>query len=339
MPVGDAAERRINMNTMRQFVVFAMITLSVGFSAAWAESKDVSKAEKKIRDKFKMKWTRISYSKTVSLFNKDGSTDKQQDVSEGMSLSCEVDILDSNHVLGVSRGLVIVKMTDDKGGDIKIDSKKFESFQMSYEAPRYNRQFVPPKRPAKWKTVVRSALRLPPEKISKPQMVERVRPTRMQLDLNIGLGDKSTGEISHVKGYFYALIAESYEYVDIPFKTSDKWVRLTPDVEVQIVDAWSKDSSYRLSTKGRPDRRHTMRQLSFESSLPKRLVMDRQLIGPDDKAVRHNRNPFLPYWVGGNSSGSGSNMDQITKIRYVIAVNPVHYEIPFVLKDIPLPKP
>ncbi len=327
------------MNTMRQFVVFATITLSVCLSASWAESKDVSKAEKKVRDKFKVKWTRISYNKTVSLNNKDGSVDKQQDVSESMSVSCEVDILDPNHVLGISRAPVIVEMKDNKGNDIKIDSKKFDSFQMRYEAPRYNRQFVPPTRPPKWKTVVRSALKLPPEEISQPRLVERVRPTQMQIDLNVGLREKSTEEISHVKGYFYALIAESYEYVDVPFKTSDKWVRLTPDVEVQIIDAWCKDSSYRLSTKGRPEGRPSMHQLSAESSLPKRLVMDRQLVGPDDKPVRHHRSPFLPYRVGGNSSGGSSNIGQITKIRYVIAVNPVHYEIPFVLDDIPLPKP
>jgi len=327
------------MNTTRQFVVLATITLSLGFSAISAESKDEFKAKKKFVDKFKVKWTRISYSKTVSLNNKEDSADQQQDVSEGMSLSCEVNILDSNHVLGISQSAVIVEMTDDKGGNINIDSKKFDSFQMRYEAPRYDRQFVPPTRPAKWKTVVRSALRLPPEKISKPQLVERVRPTRMQLDLNVGLGKKSTGKISHVKGYFYALIAESYEYVDVPFKTSDKWVRLTPDVEVQIVDAWFKDSSYRLSTKGRPDRMPSTNRLSFESSLPKQLVMNRQLVGPDDKLIRYHRSPFLPYRIGGSSSGGSTNMGQITKIRYVIAVNPTHYKIPFVLEDIPLPKP
>ena len=137
------------MNTMRQFMVFTTITLSLGLSAAWAESKDESKTEKKIRDKFKVKWTQISYSKTVSLNNKDGSSDQQQDVSERLSLSCEVDILDPNLVLGISRESVIVEMTDDKGGNIEIDSKMSNPFQMRYEAIRYDRQFVPPTRPAK----------------------------------------------------------------------------------------------------------------------------------------------------------------------------------------------
>jgi hypothetical protein len=327
------------MNTMKQFVVFTTITLSFGLSAAWAESKEESKAGRKVADKFKVRWTRISYNKMVSLNNTDGSTDQQQDISESLSLFCEVDILDPNLVLGISREPVILEMTDDKGGDIEIDSKMSGSFQMSYEAPRYERQFVPPARPAKWKTALRSVLRLPPERSSLPRMVEQVRPVRMQINLNVGLGEKSAEKISRVKGYFYALIAESCQYVDVPFEKSDKWVRLTPDVEVKIIDAWCEDSSYRLATKGRPQDRPSMHRLSADSYLPKRLVMDRQLIGPDNEPVRRHRNPFVPYRIGGNSSGGGGNMGRITKIRYVIAVNPVHYEIPFLLENIPLPKP
>ncbi|MHC4167062.1 MAG: hypothetical protein ACYSWQ_08895 [Planctomycetota bacterium] len=144
-----------------------------------------------------------------------------------------------------------------------------------------------------------------------------------------------------VKGYFYALVAESFEYVDVPFKSSDKWIRITPDVEVQIREAWCKDSSYRLSTKGRPEGGGSMRPLSAESYMPARLLVGRQLVGPDDKQVRRRSRMgmLMPYRVGGNSSGSGTNMGQIKKIRYVIAVNPTHYEIPFVLENIPLPKP
>jgi hypothetical protein len=52
-----------------------------------------------------------------------------QDVSEGLSLSCEVEMLDPNFVLGISRAPIIEEMTDDKGGNIEIDSKMPSSFQ------------------------------------------------------------------------------------------------------------------------------------------------------------------------------------------------------------------
>jgi hypothetical protein len=151
---------------------------------------------------------------------------------------------------------------------------------------------------------------------------------------------KNLRENQTVKGYFHALMAESFEYVDLPFKKSDKWMPLTPDLEVQILDAFADGSSYRLRTKGRPEGGGFRGTLSAESYMPARLVTGRQLIGPDDKPVRrHSPSRMLPFRIGGNSSGSGSGMGQIRKIRYVIAVNPIHCEIPFVLENIPLPRP
>lgn len=326
------------MKRLHWIVLTGAMALFAGLSAARAESE--TKSEIKVADKFKVSWSTIAYTKRVSLRNTEVSEDQSQEVSESLSLSCEVEILDPNFVLGISRAPVIEEMTDDKGVNIEIDSKPASSFQTRYEAPRYDRRFVAPQNQAKWKTAIRSALRLSQKESSRPQWVEVIRPSRMQIDLGIGMGGQASGEISRVKGYFYALIAESYEYVDVPFKKSDKWVRLTSDVEIQVRDAWCKDSSYRLSTKSRPEGGVSMRPLTAESYMPTRLVMSRQLVGPDDKPVRrHAGSSFLPYHVGGNSSGGGSNMGQITKIRYVIAVNPTHYEIPFVLEHIPLPKP
>jgi len=326
------------MKRLYWIVLIEVMALFVGLSLARAESEP--KPEMKVADNFKVSWSSITYTKRLSLHNPAVSEDQEQKVSESLSLSCEVEILDPNLVLGTCREPMIEELTDGKGGNIEIDPMLPGSGYMRYEAPRYRRRFVVPPKPAKWKTAVRSALRLPPKASSRPQLVNELEPSRMQIDLDVGLSKQAGGEIGRVKGHFYALIAESFEYVDVPFEPSDKWIRLTPDVEVQVRDAWRKDSSYRLSTKARPEGGGRMRPLSVESYLPDRLVVDRQLVGPDDKPVRQNtgiRN--LPFYVGRTSSGSGSGIGQIMKIRFVIAVNPTHREIPFVLEHIPLPKP
>ena len=332
------------MNTMREFVVFATITLSLGLSAAWAESKGQSDAERKRGDNFKVKWTKISYIKTVSLSDTEVSENQELDVSERMSLSCEIEILDPNLVLGISRSPVIVEMTDDKGGKIGIDTGPSNSVQMRYDALRFDNEGVHPTQPAKRKTAVRSALKLPPKESSYLRWILQIRPTLMEIDLNVGLGEKAPEKISRVKGYFYALIAQSYEYVDVPFKKSDKWVRLTPDVEVQITEArYRKDEpvQYALHEEGRPVGGYgrSIRSLSAKSNVPKRLVMEKQLIGPDGKPIHRHRGLFLPNVYNSSRTIGGQHMAEITKIRYVIAVNPAHYEIPFVLKNIQLPKP
>ncbi len=328
------------MNSMRPIMVFAVIGMSLGLSTAQAESKTESKADIEVEDNFKVSWTRISYNKTVSIRSTFDPNDQKQEVSERLSLDCEVDILDPNLVLGTSRSLVIEEMIDDKGEEIAVDPDSSRSSRMSYEAPRYDRKFVAPTRPPKWKSAVRSALKLPPTEGSQPQWIEEVRPSRMGIGLDIDLNERAGGEISSAKGYFYALVADSIEYVDVPFRKSDKWVRLTPEVEVKVLEAWSKDSSYRIRTEARPQGGSSIRgSLSPETYLPTRLVMGRQLIGSDDKPTRRRRSPFLPFHVGGGSSGGGGFKGDITKMRYEIAVNPTHYEIPFVLENIPLPKP
>lgn len=320
------------------FAVIAVIATSISFLVARPESK----AETKVEDNFKVSWSSISRTKTASPRNTGVSGDQGQDVPKRLSLSCEVEILDPNFVLGISRAPMIEEVTDDKGGNIEIDSKMPSSFRKRYEAPRTFPRFVAPQKPAKWKTALRSVLRLAEKKSSRPQMVNEVRPSRMQIDLIVGTSGQAGGQISRVKGYFHALVAESFEYVDVPFKTSDKWVRLTPDVEVQVSNAFCDGTSYRLSTKARPARGGLRGMLSPESYLPERLLVERRLVGPDDKPVRRHigiGRRRLPYTPSGNSSGSGSSIRQIKKIRYVIAVNPTHYEIPFVLENIPLPKP
>jgi len=326
------------MKRLYWIVLIEVMALFVGLSPARAESE--SKPKMKVADNFKVSWSSITYTKRLLLRNPAVSEDQEQEVSEGLSLSCEVEILDPNLVLGTCREPLIEELTDGKGGDIEIDAMSSGSGYTRYEAPRYRRRFVAPPKPAKWKTAIRSALRLPQKASSRPQLVNVLEPSRMQIDLDVGLSKQTGGEIGHVKGYFYALMAESFEYVDVPFKKSDKWVRLTPDVEVQIRDAFSDGCSYRLSTKARPEGGGFRGMLSADTYLPERLLVERRLVGPDDKPVRRHTGPRrLPYSPSGNSSGGGSSMGQIKKIRFVIAVNPTHHEIPFVLENIPLPKP
>ncbi|UCF85856.1 MAG: hypothetical protein JSV50_09555 [Desulfobacteraceae bacterium] len=292
-----------------------------------------TKSKKNVEDNFNINWTKTSYTKTVSLGNTEVSEDQEQDVSERISLSCEVEILDPNFVLGISKIPVIEEITDDKGDKIEIDSKPSSSFRIRYETLRYERRFMPTKKSAKQKTTNRSAPRPAPKESSRSRWVDVIRPSGMEIDLNVRLGEKFTEKINHIKGYFYVLIAQSYEYVDLPFKKSDKWVRLTPDMKVRVTEA----SLYRLSTEGRREGRFLSGNLYTESYLPARLVIARQLVSLDNKKPNHhNIRPSLPYQGG---SLSVTVYGQNKKIRYVIAVNPAHYKIPFVLEDIPLPMP
>ncbi|MBL7186361.1 MAG: hypothetical protein ISS70_08540 [Phycisphaerae bacterium] len=124
------------------------------------------------------------------------------------------------------------------------------------------------------------------------------------------------------------------------FKQSDDWVRLTPDMEIRLKEAQCTESSFRFDIDSRPEEGGaSMRPLSVQDYLPRRVVVARQFIGEDGKLSNHFSGlRRLPAHVTGSGSGGGSNC-QIKTIRFVIAVNPTHHEIPLVLEHIPLPRP
>ena len=161
----------------------------------------------------------------------------------------------------------------------------------------------------------------------------------MQVDLDVGLSKQTGGEIGLVKGHFYAVIAESLEHIEVPFKPSDDWVRLTPDMEIRLRDPECTEERFRFGTYRRPQGGASMRTLPVQNNWPSRVVVARELIGEDGKPIYHSYGiQRLPAHLFRGTSGSGSDC-LIKSIRFVIAVNPTHREIPFVLENIPLSEP
>ena len=325
------------MKRLYWIVIIDVVALFVGLSPARAESE--SRAKTKVADNFKVSWSSITYDKRVSLRNPAVSEGQEQEVSETLSLSCEAEILDPNLVLGTCREPMIEEVTDGEGANIEVNPMSSRSRRMDYEALRYRRRYVSPAKTARWKTAVRSALRLPPRESTRPRWVNELEPSRMQINLDVGLSKRGGGEIGRVKGHFYALMAQSLEHVEVPFKPSDDWVRLTPDMEIQLKEAQCTERSFRFSIKKRLEGGGSIGNLTVQDYLPGRVVVARQFIGEDGEPTEHFSGiRRLPASVTGSGSGGGSNC-LIKSIRFVIAVNPTHHEIPFLLENIPLPKP
>ncbi len=321
------------MNLMRIVVVFSIIISSPGFSAEKSESK----AKPKIEDNFKVNWSMVTYYKTVSVQNPAVAGGQRPGTSERLSLSCQIEILDPNLVLGTCAKPVVEEAKDGNNADIGIMDEPGGLRSFNYEAPRFIRRYSSRAQQSNWKTSVRSALGLSPGR-SLPQLVEEIQPMPMDIQLDVGLSKQAEGKISRIKGYFYALVPESFENVEVPFKPSNDWVRLTEDTEIRLKEAQSNDSSFRFDIEVRPENRR-YEPVSVQNFLPGRLVVGREFINQDGKVTQHFSGiRHLPEHVGGSGSGGGSDC-RIKSIRFVIAVNPRHCEIPFVLENIPLPRP
>jgi hypothetical protein len=325
------------MKRLDWIVLIAAMVLFVVSSPARAESEP--KTEIKVADHFKVSWSSITYDKKVSLRNPAVSEDQEQEVSETLSLSYEVESLDPNLVLGICPEHVIEEVTDGEGANIEFFPVSSRSSDMKYEALHYRRRYVRPPRPARWKTAIRSVLRLPPKAKTRGRWVNELESNRMQISLDVGLSKQDGGEIGRVKGHFYALVAESLEYVELPFKPSNDWVRLTPDMEIRLRDAQCTERSFLFRTNRRSSGGASIRTLSVQDYLPGRVVAARELIGEDGKPISHSFGiQRLPAHLLEGTNGGGSDC-LIKSIRFVIAVNPTHHEIPFVLEHIPLPRP
>ncbi len=347
------------MIRLRWSFIYVVIIIFTEFSMASSDA-DI---DKKVTDLFEINWESMNYDKSVTRYNPKVSSNRQASrADENLSLSCKIEIKDPNLVLGISRKGVLTEMTDSKRQTVEINQEQPSlrrppipamrnipsprSMDMAYEGLRYRPQMTRPPVIPRWRALLFKYLRIP-TKPFKPEFINELQPTRIQFELDIGLLEPSGGEIRSLKGYYYALMAESIEHVEVPFEPNDKWVHLTDDLEIRLREAKNTISGSRSRYSFEIEENRTGRErifrLSFEDYLPEKMVMGRQLIGEDGKQL--GRSPgmgSLPAHVGGRGSGSHSgsrSVSPVEKIRFVIAVNPKHYKIPFELKNIPLPNP
>lgn len=285
---------------MRLIVVFstALMLLVPSLSAQTKEE-----VVTKIEDRFEVSVAFASYSERTP---------------GRLEIRCDVGVLDPNLILGISEDGVITRVKNNKDEIVDIANPKVP-LRSKYEPLQYRGGFF-----------------IPPRTIKRePQWPDVFAPTEMVLELDSGLIGTDPDMINRIEGYFYVLMAESIEHVELPFEPLNLWVRLTPDLEIRLVEAEQyRRFRYNIETKG--DTRGSYRT---EMDLSGRLVVGRQWIGKNGRIVRRGRvNSRISPWVMIGGRGSGGTGDPVEKLRYVIAVKPSHHKIPFVLENISLPK-
>ena len=328
---------------LRRSLIYVIIITFTGLSSGLADAE----IDKKVTDLFGVNWESVRYNRSVSRYNLEVSSNEQNSrASESLSLSGQILIKDPNLVLGTCQQGVITEMTDRQGRNIESGQELPQSRNMSYEGLRYRQRYTQPPKLPRWKNFVRSILRIRPASF-RPERINELQPARLDMQLDIGLLGSSGGQITEIKGYYFALMAESVEYVEVPFEPNDNWIRLTDDLEIMVQEAECATTSSRIRYNYNIQERRTgddrPYRLTVEDYLPERIVTDRHFVGADGKPIdRFMGISRLPGRVGGGGSGSRSDsrgVIPIEKIRFVIAVNPSHYKVPFEFKNIPLPDP
>ncbi|MGB2866247.1 MAG: hypothetical protein WBC05_23145 [Sedimentisphaerales bacterium] len=269
----------------------------------------------KTADGLTIRWSAVTHRKT--LHNPAVLPEYRNSTApEDLSISCEIEMSDPRLLLGIAPQPIIEKITDSQGNDVEINQQQPQSKRMYMQGEFF----------IKWLRGINLSL-------SKKEMIpDKHYPPKVEL--NAGLRERIGGEIGLLKGRYEALMAESIEYIDLPFRPDGNWARLTDDVEIKVVKARNVPNVYHYEIEQRPESVLTADKVQVGEPLPSRLVVGRQ-------TILHNSSGMSAEGRGGPSiiSGRGNGIGRAEGIRYVIAINPAHISIPFELRDIPVSAP
>jgi hypothetical protein len=284
----------------------------IAYQTANTKGSESSRFKKNVAENLDVHWSRVEYYK--GLRNPAIAPQYRNALeSETLSFSFVVKMADPRLLLGIALEPTIEKIKDSRGVVIDINQKTTQP----------NRQYRNVTL-MRWLTTINLNH---PERTRIP--TEQYTP-RMELDgsLRKRLGDK----IGLLKGYYEGLMAESLEYIDVPFRPNENWVRLTEKVEIRVAEARNVPDAYYYNIEQYPEDAISAKRVLVGEQLPHRLVVGRQMIGRNDIIVSAGGSGM---GIGGKGNGIGG----AETIRYIIAVNPAHVIIPVELRDIPLSVP
>jgi hypothetical protein len=305
-------------------------------------AKTGSKKEIRIEDLFKVNWESIQYNKNVNIYNPQVATNQSGSrTSESMQLSCQVEILDANVILGICEQGIIAQITDSKEQVIYKGPEIPDTRSMSYSGLRYETKMITPKRDPQWKVIMESVMQIRKETNQGPEMVSVLQPSNLRMSLNNEIILKAGTEIGSIKGYFYALTVNKFKNIDVPFEPNDNWIQLTQNqfVKIKRVDRSGNSINFQIEEQWNGGNRSF--QLRVDEYLPSQILTGKRYLKADGTLTENHMfgSQQLPEHAGSGGSMSGKDVPQIKKIRFIIAEDPNNVKIPFELKNIPVPKP
>jgi hypothetical protein len=274
-------------------------------------------------------WTTVSLSSSIQNPNKlviDPCALQPLEYRRSLSIGGDVEVIDSNSLIGLSTTASHVVALDENGREIPVSSSS-----------------VPPR----WYQAVRS--------FPSVSRLGGFRPFHWSVSIPRDPNAGYPQLLSRLDWSMYALVATSYEVVDIPFKVTEDWVQVVPGLEILVEQADAQGAEYQYRIQARYD----AGKVSFHSGgsmlmwdgdeLPERMHIETQILGAEGKPVGSTGGAFGTSGTGHGSdgrmtwtirgTGSCDDCGQATSFRYRFAVNPSEQEVRFVLEDIPMPTP
>ncbi len=279
-------------------------------------------------DLMRVRWKSILMKKT--LYNPAVSTkERSSNESETMTVTCDIEMPEYQLVLGVCSEPIITQVSDSRDNVLDVNQEK--------NARQYKYSFNPV---AIMERIKGGDTRMPEGWPKHPKHGEQ------KLDISSMLHEPIEGGIGRIKGYFNILVADSIEYIELPYEPGYEWIELTPDLQIKVAEAQNISGMYHynidvITNTQKHYKMIGVPEASVGDTLPSRFVFSIGTVEPPK--------PFAMYSGGFNAGGtqwrvkdgkgvmSGQGYGVVDKFRIAIANNPSHHEIPFEIERIPLP--
>ncbi len=278
--------------------------------------------------RFSPHWLSVSLTTRIdSQSDSPGRSEPPQELrySRTLSITGEVDIIDSNNLIAFTQYVSDVLATDES--EREIPSNPSGSSMRMYQTLRTS--------PAR---AGRAASILP-----------YTFSASMPMDPNAGYPLL----IRRLEWSAYALVAGGYEAVDVPFQATQDWVQLVPGLEILVEQATVEANKYQY----RIQSRYNSRQVAYlpegvsfiheGEKLVDRMVIEIQILNAQGKPTGGETGGFGTSYTGSgsgqqktytiNGNGTCSDCGTATTFRYRFAVYPYQQDVRFVLEDIPVP--
>ena len=313
------AKRRIILVAVVFFsiAVFAVQTRSQTRSpnpTTQSGNRENSPVGAKVADDLTVRWSRVTYRK--GLQNPSVPPEYQSSLEpESLSISFEIKMDDPRLLLGIAPDPTIERLADGRGNEVEINQG-------------------PPRSGSLYQQGIFFSVWLRDINLNHPERaIILAEHHPQQIEFDGAVCERLGGKIGLLRGHYEGFMAESIEYIDLPFRPSENWVRLTEEVQIRVAVARNVPDVYYYDIEQQPEDAISAKRVHVGEQLPQRLVVGRQMIGRNDSMLAAGGSG--PGSIGGEGNGIG----RAEGIRYVIAVNPTPVIIPFELRDVPVSAP
>lgn len=275
-------------------------------------------------------WESISMSMTSQLYNPAVRPDQTAKGPQwSLSLVTKLNVIDSNGLLGLT-------MTTGSAEAFDQDGRQVSSTPATDQQSRW---YLRPH----YATVPTGA---------KGEWVTEMFPNHFSVSLPMDPNAKYPSLLSRVEWSMYALVADQFKTVDVPFKASDTWVELAPGLEILVEKAVVEDGKYQYTIKAKWNTSQAdyvsggSVHLWRDEKPPATIVVNMSILDATGKPIQGGGG----FSSSGSYSGSGDLMTgtntgtgncavcgNATTIRYTLAFNAHEKEVRLTLENVPVP--